>query len=341
MKKIILIIAILLFAFGGYFGFKFYKKHKGDNVAKSGFILIPRNADFEQVLDSIKPYLKDNESFKSIALEKNLDKSIKAGRYRIETGSSNSKLVNMIKAGLQTEDTFRIKDFDDVYQMIGRVSRKTEKDSLDFVQAFDKIALSKGLASAEDLKIYFFSDTYNFYWTVTPEEFFKKFENDYNKFWNAERQAKEKKLRLSRNEIYALASIVQKESGGKKDEQKTIAGLYLNRYKKGMKLQSDPTVIYAINKEHNFSKNIKRIYHKDLRHPSPYNTYANAGIPPGPICMVNKSSIDNVLDAENNDFIFMCADPERLGYHKFTNSDIEHAKNAKAYHEWLNKNKIK
>ena len=108
-----------------------------------------------------------------------------------------------------------------------------------------------------------------------------------------------------------------------------------------MKLQSDPTVIYAINKEHNFSKNIKRIYHKDLRHPSPYNTYANAGIPPGPICMVNKSSIDNVLDAENNDFIFMCADPERPGYHKFTNSDIEHAKNAKAYHEWLNKNKIK
>ena len=138
MKRIILIIAMLLFAFGGYFGFKFYKKHKRDNVAKSGFILIPRNADFEQVLDSIKPYLKDNESFKSIALEKNLDKNIKAGRYRIKIGSSNTKLVNMIKAGLQTEDTFRIKDFDDVYQMIGRVSRKTEKDSLDFVQAFDK-----------------------------------------------------------------------------------------------------------------------------------------------------------------------------------------------------------
>jgi hypothetical protein len=225
--------------------------------------------------------------------------------------------------------------------MIGRVARKTQVDSLVFVTVFDRIAQEKGLTSAEDLKIYFFSDTYQFYWTVTPEEFFKKFEKDYNEFWTEERKAKEQKLGLTREQIYALASIVQKESGGKEDEQKIIAGLYLNRYEKGMKLQSDPTVIYAINKEHNFTKQIKRIYNKDLKHPSPYNTYANAGVPPGPICMVNKAVVDNVLNAEKNNYIFMCADPEKLGYHKFTDSDIEHAKNAKAYHEWLNKNKIK
>lgn len=343
MKKIILGLlglVVLGSILGGIFGYPIYKKYKGNNVSKSGFILVPRNANFEQVLDSISPYLSDVKSFREVALSKNLDKKINAGRYKISEGDDNTKLINMIKAGLQTEDSFRIGDFDDVYQMIGRISRKTEKDSLDFVKVFDKIAKEKGLNSAEDLKPYFFSDTYRFYWTVSPEEFFKKFEKDYHNFWNEERLAKEKALGLSRNQIYALASIVQKESGGKTDEQKTISGLYLNRYQKGMKLQSDPTVIYAINKEHNFTKNIKRIYLKDLYHPSPYNTYTNVGIPPGPICMVNKTSIDNVLSAEKNNYLYMCADPERLGYHKFTHSYTEHMENAKAYHEWLNKNKI-
>lgn len=341
LKKIFLISLGIGIVGGSAITYPFYKKYKGNNVAKSGYVIIPRGSNLEQVLDSLNPYLENSESFKDVAISKNLEKNIKAGRYHIQKGDDNTKLVNMLKAGLQTEDTFRIKDFDDVYQMIGRVSRKTEKDSLEFVKVFNQIAQKKGFNSAEDLKPYFFSDTYYFYWTVTPEEFFNKFEKDYNEFWNTERQEKEKKLGLSRNQIYALASIVQKESGGKTDEQKTIAGLYLNRYKKGMKLQSDPTVIYAINKEHNFTKNIQRIYHKDLSHPSPYNTYANTGIPPGPICMVNKTSIDNVLNAEKNNYIYMCADPQKLGYHKFTHSDKEHIANAKAYHEWLNKNKIK
>lgn len=339
MKKIIgIIIGTTLIC--GFFAYPFYQKYKGNNVAKDGIILVPRNATLEQVMEKMSPYLKDKESFQEVAEQKGLAQNIKAGRYQIRKGDDNTKLVNMLKAGLQTEDIFRIKDFDDMYQMIGRVSRKMETDSLAFVKAFDEIARKKGLSSAEDLKPYFFADTYHFYWTTSPEEFFNKFEKEYQNFWNAERQAKEKKLGLSRNQIYALASIVQKESGGKTDEQRTIAGLYLNRYKKGMKLQSDPTVIYAINKEQNFSKIIKRVYSKDLSHPSPYNTYANAGIPPGPICVVNKNAVDNVLNAEENDYIYMCADPERLGYHKFTHSDVEHMKNAKAYHDWLNRNKI-
>ncbi|MDO4763662.1 MAG: endolytic transglycosylase MltG [Flavobacteriaceae bacterium] len=341
MKKTIAIVLALLVAIGGIWGYPFYKKYKGNNVSKSGYFYIPSNANFNEVLDSIKPFIADIQSFEEVALSKKLDKSIKAGRYKIQKGENNSQLVNKIKVGLQTEDTFRIKDFDDVYQMVGRVARKTETDSAEFIRVFEQIAQNKGLNSAEDLKPYFFSDTYFFFWTTTPEQFFQRFEKDYENFWNEERLAKEKKLDLSRNQIYALASIVQKESGGKPDEQKTIAGLYLNRYKKGMKLQSDPTVIYAINKEHRFTKTIKRIYHKDLSHPSPYNTYANIGIPPGPICMVNKTAIDNVLNAENHHYIFMCADPQRLGYHKFTDSYEEHAKNAKAYHDWLNKNKIK
>jgi len=341
MKKAILIIILLILAVAGFFGFKFYKKYYGNNIQKDGYVLIPHNANFKQILDSTAKYVDSKESFEAVAKEKDLEKFFKAGRYHFQKGLGNSNLVNMIKAGNQSENSFRIGDFGDMYQMIGKVSKKTELDSLKFVDDLNKIASEKGYNNAEDLKKYFFIDTYNFFWTVTPKEFFKKFEDQYNTFWTSERKAKEQKSGLTRDQIYALASIVYKESGGKPDEMKTIAGLYLNRYRKGMKLQSDPTVIYAMNKQTNFKESIKRVLFKHLKTPSPYNTYANAGIPPGPICVVDKNSVDAVLDAENNEYIFMCADPARMGYHKFTASAEQHVINAKAYQDWLNSKNIK
>lgn len=345
MKKgcgIVAIIIIVIFAIGSFFGYQYYKKFYGNNVEKEGYILIPHSANFNSILDSISPYLKNKESFTDVAKSKNLSQFFNAGRYRIKSGTNNTDLVNMIKAGNQTENTFRIGDFFTVYQMVGKVAKKTELDSLRFANDLDKIANEKGLSNAEDLKKYFFIDTYNFFWTVTPKEFFKKFEDDYNGFWTAERKAKEKNSGLTRDQIYALASLVYKETGGKPDEMKTIAGLYLNRYRKGMKLQSDPTVIYAVSKANNFQgETLKRVFYKHLKEPSPYNTYFTAGIPPGPICMVDKNSVDAVLDAEKNNYIFMAANPDKFGFHRFTASDIEHAKNAKAYQDWLNSKNIK
>lgn len=341
MKKTAAIIIIAVIIVGGFFGIRFYNKYFADNVAKEGYFHIPTGANFNQILDSIAPYLENRETFVDVAKDKNMDRFFHAGRYRVKDGTSNTDLVNMIKAGNQTENTFRIGDFGDVYQMVGRVSRKTEVDSLKFVTELNKIAVQKGYRNAEDLKKYFFIDTYQFFWTVKPEEFFKKFDDQYKDFWTAERIQKEKQSGLTRDQIYALASIVYKESGGKPDEQKTIAGLYLNRYRKGMKLQSDPTVIYAINKESNFTTPIRRVLYKHLRHPSPYNTYANAGIPPGPICITDKNSVDAVLNAENNNYIFMAADPDRFGFHRFTASDAEHVKNARDYQAWLNSREIK
>lgn len=341
MKKAILIVILLVFAVGGFFGLRFYNKYYGNNIEKDGYVLISHKADFKQILDSASQYVKDKEAFETVAKEKDLDQYFKPGRYHFQKGMGNSNLVNMIKAGNQTENSFRIGDFGDMYQMIGKVSKKTELDSLQFVNDLNTIAQEKGYNNAEDLKKYFFIDTYNFFWTVTPKEFFKKFDDQYNEFWNSERKAKEQQSGLTRDQIYALASIVYKESGGKDDEMKTIAGLYLNRFRKGMKLQSDPTVIYAINKQTNFKEPIKRVFYKHLSTPSPYNTYANKGIPPGPICVVNKNSVDAVLNAENNNYIFMCADPSRPGFHKFTASAEEHAINAKAYQDWLNSKNIK
>lgn len=344
MKKILYFIGIatiFIGGFGAFLGYQYWKKNYTDNVAKSGYLFIPHKATFEQIMDSISPFLKNPESFRNAALDKNMNKFFHSGRYSIKEGKTNRDLINMIKVGNQVPYSFRIGDFYDVYQMIGRVSRKTQADSLEFAQTFNQIAHEKGYENAEDLKKYFFVDTYDFFWSVTPEDFFKTFENQYNEFWNSERKEKEKQLNLSREQIYALASIVFKESGGKTDEQKTIAGLYLNRYKKGMKLQSDPTVIYAVNKSENFKRKIKRVLYRDLKVESPYNTYLNPGIPPGPICMVDKNSVDAVLNAEKNNYIYMCADPNRIGFHKFTASDREHAQNAKEYQNWLNSKNIK
>ncbi|RRQ45435.1 endolytic transglycosylase MltG [Chryseobacterium sp. SC28] len=341
MKKIILILFVIAIVILGFFGIRFYNKYIGNNVAKEGFVLIPHRAAAQQILDSISPYIKNKDYFKSVAEEKKLSQNYRAGRYEMKSGMSNREIVNMILAGNQTPNSFRIKDFDDVYQMLGRVTKKTEIDSATFANELNKIAIRKGYKNAEDLKKYFFNNTYEFFWTVTPTEFFEKFETEYKNFWTAERIEKEKRSGLTRDQIYALASIVYRESGGKPDEQKTIAGLYLNRYRKGMKLQSDPTVIYAINKASNFSRKIKRLYYKDLTIESPYNTYANKGIPPGPICIVDKSSLNAVLDADDHHYIFMCADPEKPGYHKFTDNAAEHALNAKAYQEWLDRKEIK
>lgn len=345
MKKgfgIVLVIVLLIFAVGSFFGYQYYKKFYGNNVAKEGYILIPHSANFNSILDSISPYVKNKDQFAQVAKSKNMDRFFQAGRYRIKSGTNNTDLVNMIKAGNQTENTFRIGDFFTVYQMVGKVAKKTELDSLRFATDLNKIATQKGLTNAEELKKYFFIDTYNFFWTVTPEEFFKKFEDQYNAFWTAERKGKEQSLGLSRDQIYALASLVYKETGGKPDEMKTVAGLYLNRHRKGMKLQSDPTVIYAVSKANNFQGDpIRRVLFKHLREASPYNTYFSAGIPPGPICMVDKNSVDAVLNAQKNDFIYMCADPARFGLHKFTASAAEHAVNAKEYQDWLNSKNIK
>ncbi|WP_027386545.1 endolytic transglycosylase MltG [Chryseobacterium gregarium] len=341
MKKAVLIIILLVLITGGFFGLRLYTKYYGNNIQKDGYVLISHNAGFRQIMDSAAKYVDNKESFEAVAKDKDLGKNFKPGRYHFQKGLGNAKLVNMIKAGNQAQNSFRIGDFGDVYQMLGKVTKKTELDSLQFVNGLNTIASEKGYNNAEDLKKYFFIDTYNFFWTVTPKDFFNRFNDQYNEFWNAARKAKEEQAGLTRDQVYALASIVYKESGGKKDEMKTIAGLYLNRYRKGIKLQSDPTVIYAINKQTNFKEPIKRVFYKHLSTPSPYNTYANKGIPPGPICIVDKTSVDAVLNAENNDYIFMCADPARFGYHKFTASAEQHAINAKAYQDWLDSKNIK
>jgi UPF0755 protein len=184
-------------------------------------------------------------------------------------------------------------------------------------------------------------NSYEFFWNSSAEAFRDRMFKEYERFWNNDRIAKARALKLSKSEVYTIASIVQKETA-KVDERPRVAGVYLNRIRKGIKLDADPTVIYAVKSVKNdWDMEIKRVLYKDLETKSPYNTYRNAGIPPGPIYMPDISSIDAVLNAEKHSYYYFVANVERFGYHKFAKTLSQHNANSAAYRRWISQQGIK
>jgi UPF0755 protein len=177
----------------------------------------------------------------------------------------------------------------------------------------------------------FIANTYIFNWNTSAEQFFERMYKESEKFWNGNRTKKLKELNFSRLNAITLASIVEMESY-RKNERPIIAGVYLNRLKKDMLLQADPTVIFAVG---DFT--IKRVLKKHLEFDSPYNTYKYSGLPPGPICIPSISSIDAVLDYDKNNYIYFCAKEDFSGYHNFATTFAQHINNAKKYQRALNK----
>jgi UPF0755 protein len=181
----------------------------------------------------------------------------------------------------------------------------------------------------------FLPNTYQLYWNISAQGFYERMLSEYKKFWSAKgREDKAGTLGLSKTECSILASIVQKETN-LKDEKSIIAGVYLNRIKRGMPLQADPTVVFAVG---DFS--IKRVLNKHLLFDSPYNTYLNVGLPPGPICLPETSSIDAVLNAQEHKYLYFCAKPGYDGAHLFATNLINHNRNAQIYQQWLNREGI-
>jgi UPF0755 protein len=188
---------------------------------------------------------------------------------------------------------------------------------------------------------FFIPNSYEFYWNTSADELAKKLTKEYQRFWNDDRTNKAKQLNLTPAQVYTLASIVHKETA-KADERPKVAGVYLNRLNKNMPLQADPTVIYALKqKSNNWDLVVKRVMHNDLMTSSPYNTYRNTGLPPGPIFMPDMSAIDAVLNAEKHDYIYFCASVERFGYHEFAKDYNEHLKVAAKYADWVAKQNYK
>ena len=178
-------------------------------------------------------------------------------------------------------------------------------------------------------------NTYEFYWDTDAEAFVEKMADAYKRFWNADRKAKAKAIGLSQSEVTTLASIVESEQRRHPDEWPMIAGLYLNRIRKNWKLDSDPTLVFALG---DFSK--RRVYNEDKKVESPYNTYKYLGLPPGPIRIASPRAIDAVLDHKKHDYMFMCAKPGMGSYHNFAKTLRQHNANARKFHQWQNKEGI-
>lgn len=342
MKKFLWSFVGLLFVSGLIMAYVFYNRIYQSNVVleyeKEQYVYIPTASTFDDVVQILSDngIVRKSSSFRWVAERKNYVNRIKSGRYLLKNGMNNNELVNLLRSGRQTPVNVVFNNIRTKEQLAGKVSAQLELDSLSLLQAMLDTAFLNPLGmNADNVSSLFIPNTYEFYWDVSIPDFLARMEAEHHHFWNELRLKKAKQLGLSPEEVSTLASIVEKETL-KKDEQPTVAGLYLNRLKKGMKLQSDPTVIYALQ---DFT--IKRVLNKDLKVDSPYNTYMNKGLPPGPIALPSIRAIDAVLNHEQHAYLYMCAKEDFSGYHNFAKTGTQHYINARKYRRALNERGIK
>ena len=258
------------------------------------------------------------------------------GAYRVEKGMSPFELWRQLSSGTQSPVKFTFNNLRTVADFAESASRQLCMDKNDMLRLLtDSASCASFGFTPQTVPAMLIPDTYEVYWSVKPEKLLGKMHDNYIRFWNDERKTKAKKLGLTPEEVVTLASIVEEETAYSPEKGK-VARLYLNRLSKGMKLQSDPTVKFAIG---DFS--LKRILHKHLEANSPYNTYAVQGLPPGPIRMPEKSTVNAVLNAPPHDYIYMCAKADFSGSHEFTASYAEHLRYARLYQAALNRRGIK
>lgn len=334
-------LKIILITIAGFFlvtSFIVYIKFLTNNTKftkNEQYVEIPTGSTFEDVQNIISPFIKNFNGFNLMASLRSYDKNVKPGRFLIKKGMGNFALIASLRRNIPVKIAFNNQErLENVAQRIGS---EIEPDSIQLITSFkDSIFLRQNGFTKENVLVLFIPNSYEFYWNTTADKFRNKMLEEYKKFWNKDRLAKAKQLGMTPEEVIILASIVHKETV-KSDERPRVAGAYLNRLKQGMPLQGDPTVIYALKlRDDDFNQVIKRVLYGDLTINSPYNTYVNIGLPPGPIAQPDISAIDAVLNPEKHDYIYFCASVERFGYHEFASTYPQHQVNAKKYADWLN-----
>ncbi len=339
-RKIVLAVIIIFLAVGSFVGYNYYQKIYSENVVKSGFLYIGSKANSEDTEKQLSQFVKNIDDFNWVARLKKM-KQIRPGRYQLAKGMTNNDLANLLRSGKQAAVKVSFNNQNTLEKLAGRIATQIEADSLSLLNAFrDKKFISQqGISDAQTLQL-FIPNTYEFFWNTTAEQFRERMVKEYNRFWNANRKAKAKALNMTPSEVITLASIVQKETA-KVVERPTVAGMYVNRLKLGMLLQADPTVVYMLKQKYGQDFVVKRVLYKDLKIESPYNTYLNKGLPPSLIAMPDISSIDAVLNYEKHQYLYMCVNIDKIGYHTFSKGLREHNRNASRYHRWLNKQGIR
>ncbi len=328
LNKWVIIFFIIAVVAGGLRGFQLYRYIFSANVQTPGSIIIPLNATYEQVIDSLKKHdiIINYRAFNWVAKQKKYPELIKHGKYLIDKGLNTNQIVNMLRSGTQQPVQVTFNNLRFIQELAGAVSKYIEPDSVQLVQKFTDPAIHEKYGFTENtFHCMFIPNTYEFYWTTTADQFLERMFMEYKHFWNEDRKNKAIAVGLTPEEVMTVASIVQEETN-KKDERPIVAGLYLNRIKRGIPLQADPTVKFALG---NFR--IKRVLNSHLAIDSPYNTYKYPGLPPGPINFPEISSIESVLNAAKTPYIYMCARPDFSGYHNFSKNLAGHNINARNY----------
>ena len=339
--KYALIAIFLLFVVVGTVLLNYYRDIFSSNIdlgeKKEFFIQIPSGSDMQDVLHLFEESncVSDLSSLEWVMNKKKYGESIKSGRYRLESGASNNDLVNILRSGSQAPINLTFNNTRTLEEFAGKIGRQIEADSvsiLNFLQ--DEANLKRYGFKSQTVIGLFIPNSYQVYWNMSPKAFTDRMYKEYVKFWNVDRMKKARELNLTPIEVSTLASIVDEETV-KNDEKARVAGVYVNRLRRGIKLDADPTLKFAWG---DFS--MRRVLNKHKRIKSPYNTYKNAGLPPGPIRQASVTGLNSVLDCEKHKYIYFCASPKFNGYHVFARSLREHNKNASKYQRALNVQRI-
>ncbi len=302
------------------------------------YLYISDNDQFEDVLAQIKDRSLLINDFTFIILAKQIkyDQKIRPGRYKMTQGMSNFVLLRKLRGGKQDPVKLVINNIRTKEQLAGKLSSMIMADSLSLINALnDSVFLKQYDLNPYNAVILFIPNTYEVFWDTDTKELFERMKKEFNAFWDEERLTKAAAIPMTQTEVMTLASIVEEETN-KKKEHPIIAGLYINRLKIDMPLQACPTIRFALN-----DYTINRVLIKHLKVKSPFNTYKNKGLPPGPIRLPSPTTIDAVLNYEKHDYLFMTAKETLNGEHNFAVTYAEHSINAKKYQQELNRLGIK
>lgn len=329
IKITFLILALLGGIVAAYGYLIIYGSHTSN--AQKITLLIDHDQTIDEWLasDQAKMLLQHPDRFAQLSALKKLT-TIGTGYYIIDEQMPHNTLVNKFRAKLQDPIALRLENMDNMYDLCGRLGAKLKPDSIDFVNyLLAPTTLERLSTDAYNIMGFIPPNTYNFNYTTTPEEFLDRMLKNYNVFWTDEKKAQAQRMGLTPAQVINLASIVKAETA-KNDEAPKIAGLYLNRLRIGMPLQSDPTSTYGRTLEH-----VERVTSAHTAVKTAFNTYHFVGLPPGPIGFPESVYLNAVLQPAEHDYLFMCAQPKRTGYHNFAKTGEEHVRNAQLYHKWL------
>lgn len=262
-------------------------------------------------------------------------KNVRSGRFKIKASMNGYQLVNLLAEGEQAPVRVTLNNEKSLAQIAGKIARHIDADSIEILQAFNDAATTDSVAyNHEKLMCLFLPNTYEFFWNIDPKKIIPKMEREYKKFWTEERREKAKNLELTQEEVIIMASLVESETN-RADERPLVASTYLNRLRKPMRLQCDPTVYYAVFLQRNIPPNYQ-LTKSDLQIQSPYSTYTSDGLPPGPIRLPIAATIDAVLNAPSTNYLYFCGEPNDKGKLLFAETFEQHIVNAQKFRAWLN-----